>query len=251
MKVILIDDESRARNVLKTLLIEECNGVSVILEASNLKEGVSIINKESPDIVFLDVEMPQQSGLEIMDYFKDETIEFQIIFTTAYSQYAIEAFKISAIDYLLKPIDVEELQNAILKAKENLKEQNIANKLKKLEKAFQHLSINKIALEVPKGIIFTSHDEIIFFEADGVYTKVHLKDGKSELICKTLKHFSEQLIDNPFFYKPHRSYLINLKFMNKVTKQDGYHIVMNNKTTIPIARDRKDDFLKMVTNVFK
>jgi len=225
MKVILIDDESRARNVLKTLLIEECNGVSVILEASNLKEGVSIINKESPDIVFLDVEMPQQSGLEIMDYFKDETIEFQIIFTTAYSQYAIEAFKISAIDYL--------------------------NKLKKLEKAFQHLSINKIALEVPKGIIFTSHDEIIFFEADGVYTKVHLKDGKSELICKTLKHFSEQLIDNPFFYKPHRSYLINLKFMNKVTKQDGYHIVMNNKTTIPIARDRKDDFLKMVTNVFK
>lgn len=251
MNVIIIDDESRARNVLKTLLIEECLGVESILEASNLKEGVSLIKKEKPEVVFLDVEMPQNSGLEILDFFKNEVVDFQIIFTTAYSQYALEAFRLSAIDYIMKPIDVDELQNALLKAKENLKEKNIGDKLKNLEKAFQQLSMNKIALEVPKKIIFASHDEILYFEADGVYTKVHLKNGKSELICKTLKHFSDQLKDQSIFYKPHRSYLINLKFMKEVSKKDGLYIIMNNKATIPIARDRKDDFLKMIQNIFQ
>lgn len=250
MRVIIIDDESRARNVLKTLLQEECSGVSEILEASNLRDGVALIKKDAPKIVFLDVEMPQNSGLEILDFFKNDVIDFQIIFTTAYSQYALEAFRLSAIDYLMKPIDTEELQQALLKATESLKEKNVANKLQNLEKALQQLSLNKLALEIPKGIIFTSHEDILYFEADGVYTKVFLKNGKSELICKTLKHFSDQLKDKPLFYKPHRSYLINLKFMNEVVKKEGLHIVMQNKKTIPIARDRKDSFLKMIHSTF-
>ncbi|WP_298777483.1 LytTR family DNA-binding domain-containing protein [uncultured Polaribacter sp.] len=250
MKVIIIDDESRARNVLKTLLLEECTGISLLLEASNLIEGVAIIKKEQPQLVFLDVEMPQHSGLEILDFFKNEPINFQIIFTTAYSQYAIEAFRLSAIDYLMKPIDTDELQNALLKAHENIKEKNVTDKLINLEKAFHQLSLNKIALEIPKGIIFTSHDDILYFEADGVYTKVFLKNGKSELICKTLKHFADQLKEKALFYKPHRSYLINLKFMNEVVKKDGLHIVMENNRTIPIARDRKDAFLKMINSTF-
>lgn len=251
MKTIIIDDESRARNVLSTILKEECKGVSSILEASNLVDGVALIKKEKPEIVFLDVEMPQNSGLEILDFFKNETINFQIIFTTAYNQYAIEAFRLSAVDYLMKPIDIDELKVALQKARDIIKEANINFKLQNLEKAFQQLSLNKIALEIPKGIIFVSHEDILFFEADGVYTKVHLASGKSELICKTLKHFTNQLKEQPLFYKPHRSYLINLKFMEEVVKKDGFYIVMKNKTTIPIARDRKDDFLKMVTNIFK
>lgn len=250
MKVIIIDDESRARNVLKTLLQEECSGVSIILEASNLIDGVGLIKSDKPTVVFLDVEMPQNSGLEILDFFKNDVIDFQIIFTTAYSQYAIEAFRLSAIDYLMKPIDTDELQQSLLKATESIKEKNVAIKLQNLEKAFHQLSLNKIALEIPKGIIFTSHEDILYFEADGVYTKVFLKNGKSELICKTLKHFSVQLKDKPLFYKPHRSYLINLKFMNEVVKKEGLHIVMQNKKTIPIARDRKDSFLKMIDSIF-
>lgn len=250
MKVIIIDDESRARNVLKTLLQEECSGVSIILEATNLIDGVGLIKSDKPTVVFLDVEMPQNSGLEILDFFKNDVIDFQIIFTTAYSQYAIEAFRLSAIDYLMKPIDTDELQQSLLKATESIKEKNVAIKLQNLEKAFHQLSLNKIALEIPKGIIFTSHEDILYFEADGVYTKVFLKNGKSELICKTLKHFSVQLKDKPLFYKPHRSYLINLKFMNEVVKKEGLHIVMQNKKTIPIARDRKDSFLKMIDSIF-
>ncbi|WP_299013466.1 LytTR family DNA-binding domain-containing protein [uncultured Polaribacter sp.] len=250
MNVIIIDDESRARNVLGTLLREECTGITKILEASNLVDGVALIKNKQPKIVFLDVEMPQHSGLEILDFFKNEPIDFQIIFTTAYSQYAIEAFRLSAIDYLMKPIDIEDLKLALQKAKDAIKEENINHKLQNLEKAFQQLSLNKIALEIPKGIIFASHDEILFFEADGVYTKVHLNDGKSQLICKTLKHFSDQLKDKPLFYKPHRSYLINLKFMKEVVKKDGLHVVMQNKKTIPIARDRKDAFLQMINTSF-
>lgn len=250
MKVIIIDDESRARNVLKTLLKEECAGITTILEASNLLDGVALIKNKQPKIVFLDVEMPQHSGLEILDFFKNEPINFQIIYTTAYSKYAIEAFRLSAIDYLMKPIDIEDLKLALQKAKDAIKEENINHKLQNLEKAFQQLSLNKIALEIPKGIIFASHDEILFFEADGVYTKVHLNDGKSQLICKTLKHFTDQLKDKPLFYKPHRSYLINLKFMKEVVKKDGLHVIMQNKKTIPIARDRKDAFLQMINTSF-
>lgn len=250
MNILIIDDESRARNVLATLLREECSGISSILEASNLITGVEIIKKDAPDIVFLDVEMPQNSGLEILDFFKNEKINFQIIFTTAYSQYAIEAFKLSAIAYLMKPIDIDDLKKALFKAKKIISEDNINYKLQNLEKAFQQLSLNKIALEIPKGIIFASHEDILFFEADGVYTKVHLVNGKSELICKTLKHFTNQLKDKPLFYKPHRSYLINLKFMNEVVKKNGLHVVMDNKKTIPVARDRKDAFLEMIKNNF-
>ena len=246
MNILIIDDESRARNVLATLLREECSGISSILEASNLITGVEIIKKDAPDIVFLDVEMPQNSGLEILDFFKNEKINFQIIFTTAYSQYAIEAFKLSAIAYLMKPIDIDDLKKALFKAKKIISEDNINYKLQNLEKAFQQLSLNKIALEIPKGIIFASHEDILFFEADGVYTKVHLVNGKSELICKTLKHFTNQLKDKPLFYKPHRSYLINLKFMNEVVKKNGLHVVMYNKKTIPVSvRKRQEVIFKL------
>lgn len=250
MKAIIIDDESRARRVLENIITEDCSDISEILEASNLKEGVALIKSEKPDIVFLDVEMPQHSGLEIIDFFENKAMDFHIIFTTAYGQYAVEAFKLSAIDYLMKPIDAEELKAAVNKVKTLVDEVNIKSKLENLEKAFQQLSLNKIALDVPKGIIFASHDDILFFEADGVYTKVHLADGKSELICKTLKHFTDQLSDKPLFYKPHRSYLINLKFMNEVVKKDGLQVIMKNNKSIPIARDRKEEFLQMVNRVF-
>ena len=119
-----------------------------------------------------------------------------------------------------------------------------------IEKVFNQLSLNKIALEVPKGIMFVAHDDVILFEADGVYTKVYLKNGKTELITKTLKHFTDQLEDKSIFYKPHRSYLINLKYMSQLVKNEGLHIVLENNKTIPIARDKKEEFMKMVEKIF-
>jgi two-component system LytT family response regulator len=250
MKAIIIDDEKRARRILRALINEECSEIETIFEAENLVNGVAIIKKEQPDIVFLDIEMPNHSGLQILDFFKNDSINFQIIFTTAYGHYAIEAFKLSAIDYLLKPIDVEEIKAAILKTSRHIKENFIKEKLITLERNFEQLALNKIALEVPKGIRFVSHEDILFFEADGAYTKVYLQNGKTELICKTLKHFTEQLSNKPLFYKPHRSFLINLKYMSEITKKDGLQVIMSNNKSIPIARERKEEFLDVINRVF-
>lgn len=251
MKAVIIDDENKARSVLRTLIEEESPQIQILGEASNLKQGVSLIKQQKPDIVFLDIEMPEHSGLEIIDFFKDEPITFQIIFTTAYNKYAVEAFRLNAIDYILKPIDSDELKKAITKV-ENQKEQHIVNVNleESIEKIFNKVSLNKIALEVPKGILFVAHDDIILFEADGVYTKVYLKNGKTELISKILKHFADQLVDKPIFYRPHRSYLINLKYMNQFIKKNGFYIVLDNNKTIPIARDKKEEFMELVKNVF-
>ena len=197
MKAIIIDDEKRARRILNVLIEEECPEIDTVFEAENLVDGVEIIKAKKPDIVFLDIEMPNHSGLQILDFFKKDPINFQIIFTTAYGHYAIEAFKLSAVDYLLKPIDTKEMKLAILKASNNLEENFIKQKLLNLERNFEQLALNKIALEVPKGIRFVSHEDILIFEADGAYTKVYLQNGKTELICKTLKHFSEQLSNKP------------------------------------------------------
>ena len=250
MKVIIIDDEKRARRILYTIIEEECPEIETVFEAENLVDGVAIIKSEKPDIVFLDIEMPNHSGLQILEFFKNEDIDFQIIFTTAYGHYAIEAFKLSAVDYLLKPIDVNELKSAIAKASLNLEENFIKEKLLNLERNFQQLALNKIALEVPKGIRFVSHEDILIFEADGAYTKVYLQNGKTELICKTLKHFSEQLKNKPLFYKPHRSFVINLKYMAEITKKDGLQVIMSNNKSIPIARERKDEFMEIINRVF-
>jgi len=250
MKAIIIDDEKRARRILKTLIEEECPKILTVFDAENLLEGVAIIKAEQPDVVFLDIEMPNHSGLQILEFFKKDTINFQIIFTTAYGHYAIDAFKLSAVDYLLKPIDIDELKTAINKASDSFEENFIKEKLLNLERNFQQLALNKIALEVPKGIRFVSHEDILFFEADGVYTKVFLQNGKTELICKTLKHFTEQLSNKPLFYKPHRSYLINLKYMTEITKKDGLQVIMSNNKSIPIARDRKDEFMDIINRVF-
>jgi two-component system LytT family response regulator len=185
-----------------------------------------------------------------MDFFEPHEINFQVVFITAYNDYAIQAFKLAAVDYILKPVDISELKNAVEKAKENIQKANINDKLENLRKAFQQLSLNKIVLEVPKGILFVAHDDIILFEADGMYTKVYMKNNESQLICKPLKHFADQLSEKLIFYKPHRSYLVNLRYMKELSKKDGFHIIMENNKTIPIAKEKKEEFLQMIQELF-
>lgn len=250
MKVLIVDDENKARRLLEQLLTEECPQITEILQASDLMSAVDMINTQQPKIVYLDIEMPNHSGLQILEVLGTASIDFQIIFTTAYNQYAVDAFKLSATDYLLKPIDSRELKAATEKAMTALKENAINHQLKDLKKAFNQLALNKIALEIPKGIIFISHDDIILFEADGMYTRVYLENGSSEFICKPLKHFVEQLHEMPIFYKPHRSYLINLKHIKELSKKEGYHLVMSNNKTLPISKDKREEFMTVLKEVF-
>lgn len=250
MKVIIIDDENKARRLISTLLSENCPEITLQLEADDLETGVALIKEHQPDIVFLDIEMPKHSGLQIVDFFEPNEMNFQIIFVTAYNDYAIQAFKLSAVDYILKPVDVSELKSAIEKAKRNIESKSINNRLDDLKRVFQQLSLNKMVLEVPKGILFVSHDDIILFEADGMYTKVYMKNNESQLICKPMKHFVDQLQDKPIFYKPHRSFLVNLRYIKELSKKDGFHLIMENNKTIPIAKEKKDEFMQLIQDMF-
>ncbi|WP_299118267.1 LytTR family DNA-binding domain-containing protein [uncultured Tenacibaculum sp.] len=250
MKALIIDDENKAIRLLNTLLLDNCPEIKAVFKSTDLISGVAIIEKEEPDIVFLDIEMPNYSGLQILDFFKGKEIKFQIIFVTAYNKYAVEAFKLSATDYLLKPLDVEELIKSVNKAVKLHKQKSINNQFNELKKAFKQLSLNKIALEIPKGIVFVSHDDIQLFEADGMYTKVYLNNKKVELICKPLKYFVTQLKDLAIFYKPHRSYLINLKHIKEFIKKDGFYLLMNNGESIPITKDKKEGFLQLIQEYF-
>lgn len=249
MKAIIIDDEKRARHLLSKLITDYCTHITTIEEASDLVSGVQLIKSSKPDLVFLDIEMPNQSGLDIVKYFPG-SINFKIIFVTAYNQYAIDAFKLSAIDYLLKPVDIQELVEAVAKANKAIKEHNLNEQLNNLRESLKLLSVDKIALEIPKGILFTSHKDIVYFEADGMYTNVQLVNGKQKTICKPLKHFVEQLESNAMFFKCHRSYFINLKYVEELVKNDGDYLMMHNKKKIPISKSKKEQFLEVVKEMF-
>lgn len=249
MKAIIIDDEPKARKLLEVLVQENCPEIDTVFTAEDLLSGVDVIKKEQPQIVFLDIEMPEHSGLEILDFIDVNVYNFEIIFTTAYNDYAIEAFRLSAVDYLLKPLRADKLVQAVQKAEKTLGKSQINTKLEELRRALSSSDFKKIALPVADGIKFVNFEDIILFKADGMYTKVVFQNKKETLITKPLKHFVELLQRKPIFYKPHRSYLINLKYIQEYSKKDGGYIVMDNNETVSISKDRKEEFLTIVQNI--
>lgn len=249
MKAIIIDDERKARNLLRILIEENCPKITQIFEAEDLLSGVAIIKKEEPNIVFLDIEMPEHSGLEILDFIEKDVVNFEIIFTTAYSEYAIQAFQLSAIDYLLKPIRGSQVKEAVEKAIHFIGKSQINVKLDELRKSLSSSNFNKIGLPISDGIKFVAFDEIIMMEADGMYSKISTTSESELLISKPLKHFVELLKNIPVFYKPHRSFFINLKFIKQYVKSDGGYILMDNNKTVSISKEKKEEFLNIVQNI--
>ena len=251
MKILIVDDELSARkllrNMLNTLLNKEKD--VVLYEAKDLPYAIELIKEEQPNIVLLDIEMPKHSGLEILDFLKDTPINFQLIFTTAYNDHAIEAFKLNATDYLLKPIDIVELESAIRKAQTKSMD-SLEQKLEDLRQTFLELKTTKIVLDVPNGFMFVTPDDVIALIADGMYTTVYLKDKSKTVIAKPIKHFIDRLEQHKYFYRPHRSYYINLKYIKEFSKKDGATIVLENGMSIPIARDKKEEFLYIIKNIF-
>jgi two-component system LytT family response regulator len=249
MKAIIIDDEPKARNLLRILVEENCPKITKIFEAGDLLSGVEIIKNEAPNIVFLDIEMPEHSGLEILNFIERDVINFEIIFTTAYSEYAIQAFQLSAIDYLLKPVRPSQVKEAVDKAITLLGKTQISDKLEELKTSLSSSNFKKIGLPVADGIRFVAFDSIILMEADGMYTKISLDDEPDILISKPLKHFVELLQNIPVFYKPHRSYLVNLKFIKQYVKSDGGYILMDNGKAVSVSKEKRDEFLEIVSSI--
>lgn len=235
IKAIIIDDEHLGRKLLRTLILENCPEIQILDECADLPTGVKAIRKLKPDLIFLDIEMPGFSGLEITDFFSESEFNFGIIFTTAYSEYAIPAFKLQAIDYLLKPISVDDL----IKAIDLFKKRWQANQ-PPITSADNHL----IAIPVGQSIKFIDSQQIIYLKAENTYTEIHLQDQTKLLVSRTLKNFEEALSDKPQFFRCHKSYMINRVFVVDYVKSDGGYIKLSNGKEIPISSDKVDDFLQ-------
>lgn len=243
ISAIIIDDEPKARMLLKGMLQEFCPDVEVLAECPDLPTGVKTIRKLNPELVFLDIEMPGHSGLEIMEFFDSREVNFSIIFTTAYQQYAIQAFKLSAIDYLLKPIEYQELIDTIerFKRRQNTEKPLLAEAIENAKSD----APSKIALPTNVGIKFVELAGIVAFKADNSYTEVVFEDNTKILISKTLKNFEEALANNPKFFRCHKSYIVNVSFINDYIKKDGGYLVLNNIHNIPISAEKIQAFLEM------
>lgn len=245
LKTIIVEDESRGRNALRALL-SQIDGVQLKGEASNVDDAIVMIEAEEPDLVLLDIEMPFKNGFDLLAALPKRT--FDVIFTTAYDSYAIKAFKFSAIDYLLKPIDPEELKAAIEKTaakRENevhqpqLQINNLLENLKSMNK--QNF---KLSLPTFEGSLFVPIDDIIRCESDANYTRFHIKsEVKPILVSKTLKDYDELLTEYGFC-RVHHSHLINLKFIKKYIKGEGGIVVMLDGAEVEVSRRKKEVFQK-------
>ena len=249
MKVVIIDDESKARSLLHTIISEYCSEIEEVFLAENLLKGIEIIKKEEISVVFLDIEMPQHSGLQLFEFLDINDITFEVIFTTAYSDYAIQAFEFSAIDYLLKPLRPNKVKEAVEKAKKALEQNQVQQRLTELKKALSSEKFNKLALPVEDGVLFVKLEDIFLLEADSMYTQFYLKNDKKMLISKPLKYFTDLLESKDMFYKPHRSYLVNLQYLQKLVKKEGTYIELENKFLVPVSKDKKEELIKIISEL--
>lgn len=246
LKAIIIDDEEHARIALATLLSQRAPEIEIVAQCSNVPDGVLAINKNQPDIVFLDVEMPDYNGFELVEFFKE--ISFEIVFVTAYSQYAIRAFEISAIDYILKPVDGDDLHASIAKVKRKYGNTSRMQRLHLMKEAYSGSEIQRIALPMSDGLLFVETEKIIMLEADRVYTNVYMVDGSKILVSKPLRVFEDMLIDRETFFRPHRSFLINMRYLRKYAKGESI-IELDNNLSLTISRERKAEFEKLLRNL--
>jgi two-component system LytT family response regulator len=249
VKIVVIDDEPKARSLLTNLIRSASDAVHELHQAADLASGVQMIREHNPHLVFLDIEMPNEQGTEILNYFEGETIDFDIVFTTAYSEYALKAFEINAIDYLLKPIRPKRLKEVLERVRTAAEQKDIQLRLEELRNSLRNNHFDKIGLPVQDGIEFVPLQQIIRLEADGMYTKVKRENGEEVLVSKPLKYFQHLLESGTTFYRPHRSHIINMTFLKQYVRRDGHSIVLENGDMVPVAKDKKEEFLELVSSI--
>lgn len=241
---IIIDDEMKGRIALKQKLLDYCPGIKLIGEAESGKQGIQLIGQLHPDIVFLDIEMPGMDGFEMLKKIPGKN--FHIIFTTAYDHYAIKAIKFAAFDYLLKPVDIEELKQAVERITQSEPQNHTIKKLEVLEQnLFANNTLNKIAIPTLDGLLFFNISDIIYLEAHSNYTEIHFTHNQKLTACRTLKEFEEMLPPDKFF-RPHHSHIINLQYIKRYIRGDGGQIELQNGTIVSVSRKKKDEFLKAI-----
>lgn len=245
LKAILVDDELPSLQNLQQKLVEFCPDISVIAMAQNPEEAIQLIEFHRPDVVFLDIEMPRMNGFKMLEEINEKN--FDIIFITAYNHYAIDAIRISAFDYLVKPVPVKDLQNSVSRLI-NTHRRQMPEKIEVLRQnlANSRSQNDKITIVTNEGVDFYEISQIIRIESSSNYSKIHFKDGKVLLVTKILKDFEEIL--SPYrFYRIHNSHLINLSYIKKYLRGDGGQVIMQNDEVIDVARRKKEEFLKLIS----
>ena len=249
LKAIIVDDEEKSRENLKIHLEEFCKNVEVLATAKSVDEGINAIEAFRPDILFLDIQMQKETGFDLLNRIRK--IDFEIIFTTAHAEYAIDAIKFSAIDYLLKPIDINDLKQAVRRVEKKLTNSNFKEQFEMLLHNFKADNAENYKLAIPSsdGLIFINIKEIIYCEALSNYTKIHMKDGKFYLVSKTLKEY-ETLLSNYSFFRIHHAYIINTKEIKKYVRGEGGYVIMNNDVSIDVSKRKKEQFLRKIDGSF-
>jgi two-component system LytT family response regulator len=245
IKAIIIDDEKHCIITLEHLLKQNKN-VTVVATTQDSTKAKVLIEEHQPDLVFLDIEMPKMNGFDVIAQFNP--VPFKVVFTTAYDQYALKALRLNALDYLLKPIDEDEIAIAL----DKFKNQEAAITTEQVQNL--HLFTNgklqdTIALSTQEGLLFVKIDDIMYLEASSNYTMIVMHDKSKHLASKTLATFEDVLQDNTLFFRSHKSHIVNLKFIKQYIRGDGGELIMLDGKNIPLSRTKKQEFLDLFTRV--
>ena len=248
LRTIIIDDELDAISALELIIRDYLPELELVASFDDPLIALDLLPDLKPDLVFLDITMPKMSGFELLDSIKNRS--FNLIFVTAFDEFALNAFKYSAVDYILKPIDIDQLIASISKITKKgneVKELNL-----KYDKLLEYINSNKqqkITVSTRDEVYYLNHDDIIYINADGSYAKIFLNANSPILISKGLKDIESQLINNIFF-RVHKSYLININYVNKLLKSDGGSIEMSNGDLIPISKRKRAEFDEKMNKIF-
>ena len=229
ISIVIIDDEFKSTENLKILLDQLDLNIKCLGVAHSVMDGIKLIKSVKPELVFLDINMPQHSGFDLLEAIDSK--EFSVVFTTAHEEYAIQSIKHQVFDYLLKPIDLDELQTCLLRFLQEEKSKKSIPDLK------------QIKVSVKDGLLFLKQKEIIRLEADGSYCQIFMKSGERHTISKNLKAM-EEMLDTSLFYRCHNSHIINLNYVKKFLSSEGYFVKMEDDAIVEVSRSKKEDLLE-------
>lgn len=245
-KIVIIDDENRTRELIARMIDSFGFDVVTIPEGENVQSGIEAIEKHQPDIVFLDIQMPDGTGFDVIRSIENKN--FEVIFITAHEEFAIKAIKFSALDYLLKPVDTGELKAALEKALSTIDEKKESSQFEALQKNIQPTEKRRLVLKTQESVHVVELDQIIRCEADRNYTSFFLKDNKKILVSKTLKEY-ETLLSAHNFLRVQQSHLVNIDFVDRYDKKNGGAVVMKDGSEVPLSPAKRDLFFKRLENL--
>lgn len=248
MKVTIIDNDSKVRSGLRNLIEKYCFQVTEIHEADGIRSGIETISLRQPDLVFLDVELDEGTGMDLLAKLK--TYDFEVVFITAFNKYAVDAFKFSALDFILKPVGLEDLLNSVKKATQKKKVGQLEEQLRILQDNLKNLSRSekKIVLRDSSNLFFVKIDDIFFCKAEGSYTEFYLEGNQKIVTSSMLKEY-EQMLEGFGFLRTHHSYLVNINKILKYDKTEGGTLLMKNNKIVPVSQRKRDQVIEILSKM--